>query len=77
MPITCSQLSFAFPDGTTLFDELTFTVPDGRTGLVAANGAGKSTRSSSLPDNANRSAARLLSTDQSVIFRRRCRLTPT
>ena len=41
--IICSQLSFAWPDDTTLFDDLTFTVPAGRTGLVASNGAGKST----------------------------------
>ena len=41
--ITCSNLSFAFPDGTPLFSDLSFTVGDGRTGLVAPNGAGKST----------------------------------
>ncbi|AEV74189.1 ATPase component of ABC transporters with duplicated ATPase domain [Mycolicibacterium rhodesiae NBB3] len=41
--ITCSALSFAFPDGTSLFADLSFTVGDGRTGLVAPNGAGKST----------------------------------
>ena len=41
--IVCTHLSFAFPDGTALFEDLTFTVPDGRTGLVAPNGAGKST----------------------------------
>ena len=41
--ITCSALSFAFADGTPLFTDLSFTVGDGRTGLVAPNGAGKST----------------------------------
>ncbi len=41
--ITVSALSFAFPDGTSLFADLSFTVGDGRTGLVAPNGAGKST----------------------------------
>jgi ATPase subunit of ABC transporter with duplicated ATPase domains len=41
--IVCSNLSFAFPDGTSLFTDLSFTVGDGRTGLVAPNGAGKST----------------------------------
>ncbi|MGO4444204.1 ABC-F family ATP-binding cassette domain-containing protein [Mycobacterium sp. 2YAF39] len=41
--ITCSSLSFAFPDGTTLFTDLSFALGDGRTGLVAPNGAGKST----------------------------------
>ena len=41
--IVCSNLSFAFPDDTPLFTDLSFTVGDGRTGLVAPNGAGKST----------------------------------
>lgn len=41
--ITCSALSFAFADGTSLFTDLSFTVGEGRTGLVAPNGAGKST----------------------------------
>jgi ATPase subunit of ABC transporter with duplicated ATPase domains len=41
--IVCSNMSFAFPDGTPLFTDLSFTVGDGRTGLVAPNGAGKST----------------------------------
>ena len=37
---TCRSHS---PDGTPLFTDLSFTVGDGRTGLVAPNGAGKST----------------------------------
>lgn len=41
--ITCSNLSFAWPDDTPLFTDLSFTVGHGRTGLVAPNGAGKST----------------------------------
>lgn len=41
--IVCSNLSFAWADGTPLFTDLSFTVGDGRTGLVAPNGAGKST----------------------------------
>ena len=41
--IVCSALSFAWPDDTTVFGELSFTVGEGRTGLVAPNGAGKST----------------------------------
>lgn len=41
--IVCSNLSFAWPDDTPVFDELSFTVPGGRTGLVAQNGVGKST----------------------------------
>ena len=41
--IACSNLSFAWPDDTPLFTDLSFTVGEGRTGLVAPNGAGKST----------------------------------
>ncbi|MET0456770.1 MAG: ABC-F family ATP-binding cassette domain-containing protein [Mycobacterium sp.] len=41
--IVSSHLSFGWPDDTPLFVDLTFTVPGGRTGLVAPNGAGKST----------------------------------
>lgn len=41
--LTCSHVSFAWPDGTPQFTDLSFTVPVGRTGLVAPNGAGKST----------------------------------
>lgn len=43
MSIVCSHLSFAWPDGTPVFTDLSFTVGEGRTGLVAPNGAGKST----------------------------------
>jgi ATPase subunit of ABC transporter with duplicated ATPase domains len=41
--VVCSNLSFSWPDDTPLFSDLSFTVGDGRTGLVAPNGAGKST----------------------------------
>jgi ATPase subunit of ABC transporter with duplicated ATPase domains len=41
--IACSNLSFAWSDDTLLFTDLSFTVGEGRTGLVAPNGAGKST----------------------------------
>jgi ATPase subunit of ABC transporter with duplicated ATPase domains len=41
--ITCSAVSFAWPDDTPQFTDLSFTVGEGRTGLVAPNGAGKST----------------------------------
>ncbi|MGP4045952.1 ribosomal protection-like ABC-F family protein [Streptomyces sp. 2A115] len=41
--IVCSNLSFAWPDDTPVFHDLSFTVSTGRTGLVAPNGAGKST----------------------------------
>ncbi|GHH65318.1 ABC transporter ATP-binding protein [Streptosporangium violaceochromogenes] len=41
--IVVSNLSFSWPDGTPVFENLSFTVPAGHTGLVAPNGAGKST----------------------------------
>ncbi|WNV85842.1 ABC-F family ATP-binding cassette domain-containing protein [Umezawaea sp. Da 62-37] len=41
--VVCSALSFSWPDDTPVFDGLSFTVPGGRTGLVAPNGAGKTT----------------------------------
>ncbi|OPX05709.1 ABC-F family ATP-binding cassette domain-containing protein [Mycobacterium sp. AT1] len=41
--IVSSHLSFGWADDTPLFVDLSFTVPGGRTGLVAPNGAGKST----------------------------------
>ncbi|MFH8365845.1 ABC-F family ATP-binding cassette domain-containing protein [Streptomyces sp. NPDC018031] len=41
--ITCSHLSFSWPDDDPVFQDLSFTVGGGSTGLVAPNGAGKST----------------------------------
>ena len=41
--IICSNLSYAWPDDTAVFEDLSFSVGGGRTGLVAPNGAGKST----------------------------------
>ncbi len=41
--ITCTSLSFAWPDGTPVFDELQLAFGPGRTGLVGVNGSGKST----------------------------------
>jgi ATPase subunit of ABC transporter with duplicated ATPase domains len=41
--VICSNLSFAWPDDTPVFQDLSFTVGTGRTGLVAPNGSGKST----------------------------------
>jgi ATPase subunit of ABC transporter with duplicated ATPase domains len=40
--IVLSHLSFAWPDGTELFSDLSFGIAGGRTGLVAPNGTGKS-----------------------------------
>jgi len=43
MSITCSNLSFSWPDNTPLFADLSFTVGDGLVTVLGANGAGKST----------------------------------
>ncbi|MFE0645431.1 ABC-F family ATP-binding cassette domain-containing protein, partial [Streptomyces sp. NPDC058877] len=41
--ITCSSLSFSWPDGTEVLDDFRLSVGPGRTGLVGLNGSGKST----------------------------------
>jgi len=41
--ITCSSLSFAWPDGSEVFDSFQLSVGPGRTGLIGRNGCGKST----------------------------------
>ncbi|MFG3661714.1 ABC-F family ATP-binding cassette domain-containing protein [Streptomyces sp. NPDC047706] len=41
--ITCTSLSFAWPDGTGVLDGLDASFGPGRTGLVGVNGSGKST----------------------------------
>ncbi|MFC5212838.1 ABC-F family ATP-binding cassette domain-containing protein [Streptomyces coerulescens] len=41
--ISCTSLSFAWPDGTAVFDGLDVAFGPGRTGLVGVNGSGKST----------------------------------
>jgi ATPase subunit of ABC transporter with duplicated ATPase domains len=43
IPIVVSGLSFAWPDGSGVFDGLDLVLGAGRTGLVGANGSGKST----------------------------------
>jgi len=41
--ITCSDLSFAWPDGSVVLDDLDLAFGPGRSGLIGANGTGKST----------------------------------
>lgn len=41
--ITCSALSFDWPDGTPVFEDFQLAVGPGRTGLIGVNGCGKST----------------------------------
>ncbi|MDX3860288.1 ABC-F family ATP-binding cassette domain-containing protein [Streptomyces europaeiscabiei] len=43
LSLTCTSLSFVWPDGTPVFDELQIAFGPGRTGLVGVNGSGKST----------------------------------
>jgi ATPase subunit of ABC transporter with duplicated ATPase domains len=42
-PVVCSRLSFSWPGDVPVFQDLSFSLPVGRTGLVAPNGAGKTT----------------------------------
>ncbi|MGW7238395.1 ABC-F family ATP-binding cassette domain-containing protein [Streptomyces sp. NPDC054804] len=41
--VTCTSLSFSWPDGSCVLDGLDVAVGPGRTGLVGVNGSGKST----------------------------------
>ncbi len=41
--ILCSDLSFSWPDGTSVLSGLNLSIGPGRTGLIGANGSGKST----------------------------------
>ncbi|EDY52943.1 ABC transporter [Streptomyces clavuligerus] len=41
--VLCGGLSFAWPDGTEVFDGFQLSVGPGRTGLIGLNGSGKST----------------------------------
>lgn len=42
-PIRLDRVSFAWPDGTPVLTDITATIGEGRTGLIGANGAGKTT----------------------------------
>ncbi len=41
--VICSGLTFAWPDGTPVFSDLSLVIGPGRTGLIGLNGSGKST----------------------------------
>ncbi|MGW7364735.1 ABC-F family ATP-binding cassette domain-containing protein [Streptomyces sp. NPDC054841] len=41
--VTCSSLSFSWPDGTPVLEDFQLAVGPGRTGLIGLNGSGKST----------------------------------
>ncbi|MEU3978944.1 ATP-binding cassette domain-containing protein [Streptomyces sp. NPDC026672] len=43
LSLTCTSLTFAWPDGTPVLDGLDVAFGPGRSGLVGANGSGKST----------------------------------
>lgn len=42
-PVLCTGLSFAWPDGTQVLDDLSWAAREGSTGLIGRNGSGKST----------------------------------
>ena len=41
--VTCSGLTFAWSDGTAVFEDFSMVASPGRTGLIGVNGSGKST----------------------------------
>ncbi|HXL87835.1 MAG TPA: ATP-binding cassette domain-containing protein [Streptosporangiaceae bacterium] len=41
--ISCSDLSFSWPDGQPVLSDVTMSIGPGRTGLIGTNGSGKST----------------------------------
>ena len=41
--VSCTDLSFSWPDGTPALKALTVTFGPGRTGLIGVNGAGNPT----------------------------------
>lgn len=41
--VILDDITFAWPDGTRVLDQLTAALPAGRTGMIGANGTGKST----------------------------------
>jgi len=41
--VICSGVTFAWPDGTPVFTDLSLVIGPGRTGLIGLNGSGKST----------------------------------
>jgi ATPase subunit of ABC transporter with duplicated ATPase domains len=41
--VVCSGLTFAWPDGTAVFTDVSLAIGPGRTGLIGLNGSGKST----------------------------------
>ncbi|MFJ2768575.1 ABC-F family ATP-binding cassette domain-containing protein [Streptomyces sp. NPDC087300] len=43
LSLTCTSLTFGWPDGTAVFDGLQMAFGPGRTGLIGTNGSGKST----------------------------------
>ncbi|MFC7340356.1 ABC-F family ATP-binding cassette domain-containing protein [Saccharopolyspora griseoalba] len=60
--VTCTQLSLTWPDGTPLLTDLTASFPPGRTGLVGANGSGKSSLLRLLAGELTPTAGRVLLT---------------
>ena len=74
--IVCSDLSFAWPDDTAVFDDLSFTVGAGLTGLIAPNGAGKSTLLKLIAGVLTPTAGTVTVRGVPATCRRICRSTP-
>ncbi len=66
-PVLCTGLSFAWPDGTQVLDDLSWAAREGSTGLIGRNGGGKSTLLRLI-------AGRLLPSSGTVQRRRQSRL---
>ena len=58
LQISSPALSFAWPDGTPVFEDFQLAVGPGRTGLVGLNGSGKSTLLKLSPANSPRARGR-------------------
>ncbi len=62
------SLEFTLPNGRTLFRDLTFNLPSGRSGLVGPNGVGKSTLARILAGDLEPTTGQLFTSAPPVLF---------